>query len=146
MPGSGIVISQLNPDYLDSSGRCATITPNKPKRRLRPLAHVITWLQQHSHSSSWARPGLTAAQAAVTTAAGSLRSGAHVFLAALRQLPTTATHDIAYGTAQDMAGPAVLHFDQSARGPSAAGGDVGAPCLFSLKGKWYLLAAHSSDW
>lgn len=149
VPGTGIVISKLNADFLDSSGRCATIPASKPtwQLRLQPVMRAVSLLQQlrgggggtqtqtESAAAGASYPATTAAAvAAAAAASGSLRSRLHAVGRALRFWVSDGRHQM-----QHIVGGGGAAAIAKAR-------DAGAPCLFKFRGKWYLLAAQQAGW
>jgi hypothetical protein len=152
VPGTGIVISKLAGDYLDSSGRCATLPaaknalqPQQPQQR--PVQHDVPgrwrlWFDDAEHDSpvptaadaSVAAVAATAtgvAAEAVAVAAAGLRSGLHLAARAMQ---------LAFRQRQQQ------QQQQHWQAGTAKPADAGALCLFTFGGKWYLLAAQKMGW
>lgn len=146
VPRTGIVISKLAGDYLDSSGRCATLPA--PKSALQPqqspAPHATSrrwqfWFGNAAHdgpvptaagaSVAAAAAATGAAAEAVAVAADGLRSGLHLAARAMQLLfrqQQRQRQQWQVGTTKAV--------------------DAGALCLFMFGGKWYLLATQKMGW
>lgn len=142
MPGTGIVISKLAADYLDSSGRCATLPA--PKSALQPRQPVA----QHAISRRWqlwlgnaASGGPVSTTAGVSLAAAAARAAA-VAAAGLR----SGLHLAARATQLSFRQRRQQQQQQQLQASTAKAVDAGALCLFTFRGKWYLLATQKMGW
>jgi hypothetical protein len=174
VPGTGVVISKLNADFLDSLGRCARIPAAQPsgqqqqqqQHEQQQLGHLQPqqqhgspwhWLMQPSSRSS----SSTAAAAGEHTGSPEMRwfgqpsqmTGAAAVVAAAGMklgLHVAARAMLQAATLQQRFAQAPMPQTAAAEAAAAVagkkGGDVGAPCLFKFEGKWYLLVAQHSGW
>lgn len=143
VPGTGIVISKLAADYLDSSGRCATLPASKSALQPRqpPAQHAISrrwqlWLGNAAHGSS---VSTTAGGSVAAAAAGAAAEAAAVAAAGLRSGLHLAARAMQLSSRQRQQ-------QQQWQAGTAKAVDAGALCLFTFRGKWYLLATQQMGW